>query len=86
MVKAAEISLRHGFCDRECVDRIRGLVKKTGLPATLPQNVSPDALIQGLEVDKKSAAGKIKFVMCAGIGKTRFHNLSPAEILACLRN
>jgi 3-dehydroquinate synthase len=86
MVKAAEISLRHGFCNRECVDRIRGLVVKAGLPADLPKSVSPEALIQGLEVDKKSAAGKIKFVMCAGIGNTRFHSLSPAEILAFLRS
>jgi len=43
-------------------------------------------LIQGMEVDKKSAGGKIKFVMCAGIGKTRFHSLSPAEVLAGLGN
>ena len=41
-------------------------------------------LIQGMEVDKKSAGGKIKFVMCAGIGTTRFHALSPGEILAAL--
>jgi hypothetical protein len=37
-----------------------------------------------MEVDKKAAGGKIKFVMCAGIGKTRFHWLSPGEILAAL--
>jgi 3-dehydroquinate synthetase len=41
-------------------------------------------LIQGMEVDKKSTGGKIKFVICAGIGKTRFHRLSPGEILAAL--
>jgi 3-dehydroquinate synthetase len=33
-------------------------------------------LVQSMEVDKKSAGGKIRFVMCAGIGKTGFHALS----------
>jgi 3-dehydroquinate synthetase len=42
------------------------------------------SLIQAMEVDKKAAGGKIKFVMCEGIGKTRFHLLSPSEILTGL--
>jgi 3-dehydroquinate synthase len=84
IVKAAAISLRYGFCDRESVDRIRRLIEKVGLPADLPNDVAMESLIQGMEVDKKSAGGKIKFVMCAGIGKTRFHSLSPAQVLAGL--
>ena len=42
------------------------------------------SLIQGMEVDKKAAGGKIKFVICCGIGKTRFHWLAPGEILNAL--
>jgi 3-dehydroquinate synthase len=84
MAKAAGISLRHGFCDRETLDRVRRLIEKAGLPADLPGSVSMESLIQGMEVDKKSAGGKIKFVMCVGIGKTCFHSLSPAEVLASL--
>jgi 3-dehydroquinate synthetase len=41
-------------------------------------------LIRGIEVDKKAAEGKIKFVMCEGIGKTRFHWLAPDDILAAI--
>ena len=84
IVKAAAISLRHGFCDRESMDRIRRLIRRAGLPADLPNGIAMESLIQGMEVDKKSADGKIKFVMCAGIGKTRFHSLSPTEVLAGL--
>jgi 3-dehydroquinate synthase len=84
IVKAAAISLRYGFCDLESVDRIRRLIEKVGLPADLPNRVAMESLIQGMEVDKKSAGGKIKFVMCAGIGKTHFHSLSPAQVLAGL--
>jgi len=38
-------------------------------------------LIQAMEIDKKVAGGKIKFVMSEGIGKTRFCWLAPDEIL-----
>jgi 3-dehydroquinate synthase len=60
------------------------LVKKTGLPTEIPADVSVQSLIHAMEVDKKAAGGKIKFVMCDGIGKTRFHWLSPPDILAGL--
>ncbi|HEX9663614.1 MAG TPA: 3-dehydroquinate synthase [Candidatus Binatia bacterium] len=84
IAKATAISLRHRFCDQQTLNRIRRLIEKTGLPSDLPKSVTKEGLIQGMELDKKSAGGKIKFVMCAGIGKTRFHSLSPAEVLAGL--
>ena len=80
MAKAAALSLQQGFCDRKSIDRITQLIKKVGLPTEIPVNVSIEKLLQGMEVDKKAAGGKIKFVMCESIGKTRFHWLSPAEI------
>jgi 3-dehydroquinate synthase len=84
MTQAAMISVQEGFCDQRSVERIRKLIKRAGLPLDIPAEVSMQNLIQGMEVDKKAAAGKIKFVMCAGIGKTRFHWLSPSEILGAL--
>ncbi|MSP39103.1 MAG: 3-dehydroquinate synthase [Deltaproteobacteria bacterium] len=84
MVKAAALSQRQGFCDRQSFERIVALIKHAGLPSEIPSTVSMPRLIQAMEVDKKAAAGKIKFVMCDGIGKTRFHLLSPSEILAGL--
>jgi 3-dehydroquinate synthase len=84
MAKAAALSRRQGFCDQKSFDRIVALIKQAGLPTEIPGAVSMPSLIQAMEVDKKAAAGKIKFVMCDGIGKTRFHLLSPSEILAGL--
>ncbi|HEY7166760.1 MAG TPA: 3-dehydroquinate synthase [Candidatus Binatia bacterium] len=84
MVKAAEISAQQGFCGGDTVERIRGLVRKAGLPIQLPTDISRQDLVGAMEHDKKSAAGSIKFVMCAGIGKTSFHRLIPAEILKAL--
>ena len=84
MAQAAAISVQHGFCDQRSLERIRKLIKKAGLPLEIPREVSMQNLIQGMEVDKKSAGGKIKFVICTGIGTTRFHTLSPGEILTAL--
>ena len=84
MVKASVISAQQGFCDRNSLERIHNLIGKIGLPLEIPSEVSVDALIQGMEVDKKSTGGKINFVLCAGIGKTRFYSLTPAQILGAL--
>lgn len=84
MAKAAALSARQGFCDGESLRRIVQLIEQAGLPSAIPANVSMTGLIQAMEVDKKAAAGKIKFVMCDGIGKTRFHWLAPQEILRAL--
>jgi 3-dehydroquinate synthase len=84
MAQAAAISAQQGFCDQRSLERIRKLIKKAGLPLEISREVSMQNLIQGMEVDKKSAGGKIKFVICTAIGKTRFHALSPGEILTAL--
>jgi 3-dehydroquinate synthase len=84
MVKAAMLSVQHGFCDQQTFERILKLVKKTGLPNEIPSGISMVNVIQSMELDKKAADGKIKFVMSQGIGKTRFHWLSPGEVLAAL--
>jgi 3-dehydroquinate synthase len=84
MAQAAALSASQGFCDRQSLQRILHLIEQTGLPSKIPETVSKHGLIQGMEVDKKAAGGRIKFVMCEGIGKTRFHWLAPSEILAAL--
>jgi 3-dehydroquinate synthase len=84
IVKAATISVQQGFCDAKTFERVCNLVAKAGLPSELPAGLSKQGLVKGMEVDKKSAGGSIKFVMCAGIGKTRFHWLPAEAILAAL--
>ena len=84
MVKAAALSVQQGLCDQRSFERIRTLVQKAGLPLEIPPVVSEQSLVQAMETDKKSADGKIKFVMCTSIGKTCFHWLSPSEILTGL--
>jgi 3-dehydroquinate synthase len=82
MIQAAAISVRQGLCDRESFRRIHRLVAKAGLPTEIPERIEPQELIERMEIDKKAAGGKIRFILCEGIGKTRFQSLAPAEIAA----
>lgn len=84
MAKAAAISAQQRFCDQSSLERIRQLIEKAGLPLEIPPEVSMQGLIDAMEVDKKSVGGKIKFVICAAIGKTCFQSLTPQEILSAL--
>ena len=81
MAKATALSLQQGLCDQKSLERVIQLIKRSGLPIELPAGIVLQNLIQGMEMDKKAAAGKIKFVMCEGIGKTRFHWITPNEII-----
>ena len=85
MIKAAELSLGQGLCDAASLKRIAALVEIAGLPVKIPGDIPLHRLVQAMEIDKKAAGGKIKFVMCEGIGKTRFHWLAPEEILRALK-
>ena len=82
MANAAKISMKRGFCDSTTVQRVTTLISKAGLPVAVPADVSAQSLIDSMEIDKKSTDGKIKYVMCTGIGKARFHSLTAEEIAA----
>ncbi|HEV8341169.1 MAG TPA: 3-dehydroquinate synthase [Candidatus Binatia bacterium] len=80
MVCAASISVNQGACAKESFKRIRQLIAAAELPVRLPSDIRLPDIIKNMEVDKKSAGGRIKFVLCEGIGKTRFHWLSPEDV------
>jgi 3-dehydroquinate synthase len=85
MSKAATISHQQGFCDAVTSERIEKLLVSAGLPTQIPAELSARSLLQGMELDKKSSGGKIKFVMCAGIGKTRFYSLTPEQVALAIQ-
>jgi 3-dehydroquinate synthase len=84
MVKAAALSVRQGLCDSRSFNRVTALVKRARLPTEIPPQISMQSLIQAMEIDKKVAGGRVRFVMCEGIGKTRFHWIAPDEIVQAL--
>jgi len=81
MIQAAALSASRGVCGAAELGRIEALVRRAGLPWRIPDDIALADLVDGLELDKKSHAGKIKFVLCEGIGGTRFQWFSAAEIV-----
>jgi 3-dehydroquinate synthase len=83
---ASRISVEENLLAETEFARILELLAKAGLPATIPADIDRDKLVRKMEVDKKATGGKVRFVLCAGIGRTRFHWLEPRAIAAKLKD
>jgi 3-dehydroquinate synthase len=70
MVMAAELSSLLNQLKKTDVARVRDLLRRAGLPLNGPA-VSPERLIELMAVDKKAAAGKVRFVLLEAIGRAR---------------
>ena len=81
MIQAAALSAGQGLCSAAELRRIEALVRRADLPWRIPDDIALEDLIAGMALDKKSHAGKIKFVLCEGIGGTHFQWFSPEEIV-----
>ena len=73
MVLALRLSERLGHCQRSDGDRLVVHLKCAGLPAGLAdlrgERPSPERLLEFMAHDKKTEAGKLKFVLARGLGK-----------------
>jgi 3-dehydroquinate synthase len=68
MVMAAELSMRSGLIGKHEIERLRTLIARAGLPVKGP-TLAPEKLMELMAVDKKSAQGKVRFVLLEAIGK-----------------
>jgi 3-dehydroquinate synthase len=84
MVAAARVSRALGRCGTEAVERLERLLKRAGLPTDIPNGLTPAALALAMQHDKKSAAGRVRFVCLEAIGRTVFVELSTQEIMSHL--
>ena len=74
MVMAAHLSQRLGLVDTAVVERLVKLIARAGLPVTGPKLSSTDnagRYLELMQVDKKSEAGEIRFVLIEGPGKAK---------------
>jgi 3-dehydroquinate synthase len=86
MVSAARLSQTRGHCRAETVHRITQLIRRAGLPVSIPKDLTEKQLTLAIETDKKASGGKIKFVCIDDIGQTRFDYLTAEEISHRLRH
>jgi 3-dehydroquinate synthase len=68
MVMAAELSVRAGTLRREDAGRVRALIARTGLPVQGPK-LAVERYLELMQVDKKAADGRIRFVLLDGLGR-----------------
>lgn len=81
MCAAAEMAVRMGiFGQREAV-LIKELVGLYGLPSDIPHAIKPGELIAAMEIDKKAAAGKIRFVLPEAIGTVRLEEIADRGLI-----
>ncbi len=74
MIFASMVSEDLGFCTGETLNRIKMLIKNSGLPAKIP-NFTPVEYINAMKLDKKVESRLIKFVLVKEIGGFVFKEL-----------
>ena len=85
MIAAAHMSVRAGMLDHASAERITALVGRIGLPVNAPLAAAREEMWQLMRLDKKSAAGKIRFVLAEKIGRAVLREqIEPAWIEAGL--
>jgi len=73
MYREAVLSHLLGFVGKEQVMRIKALIDAFRLPSEMPPEVSFDSLLASMQLDKKTVAGQLKFILPEKIGAVRIH-------------
>ena len=60
---AADLSSRLGWISEDVKDRAIALVKRSNLPTSPPEDMTPDDFIQLMAVDKKNVDGSLRLVL-----------------------
>lgn len=79
MVFAAQRSEDLGLAPEGTRERLEALIRRAGLPTTLPE-FPRKAYLSAIQVDKKRKGRRIRFVALRGIGRSETVSLTPAEI------
>ncbi len=81
MVMAAEASHRLGLLCGDDRERIRTLIGRCDLPVTGPPELSMGDYLRIMGVDKKADAGRVRYVLMAGIGGAFVTGDVPEEVI-----
>ena len=82
---AGEMSVQSGRWSRADRDRMLALLEKLGLPAAVPREFAPAAILEAMRHDKKTAAGQLTVVLPTAIGAAEIVAGAPeSDILAAI--
>ncbi len=83
MISAAGVAVQLNLLTAENEARIRRLIRRFGLPENFGE-LAPAAIVDSMYRDKKTLAGKVRFVLPETIGRVRIVTDIPAEVLAAV--
>lgn len=66
---AAQLSNELQWIGHEEQRRIEDLLRRTGLPTTLPEGITPTQMLDLMKLDKKVMAGAVRLILLKDIGK-----------------
>ena len=69
LVAQAKLGQSRGYMTEAEVERLIALLKKIGLPTSIPDYIDREKLVEKLYTDKKVRDGKLRFVFQKGIGE-----------------
>ncbi|WIG54476.1 MAG: 3-dehydroquinate synthase [Rhodanobacteraceae bacterium] len=69
MVLAARLSAQLGMADDADTERLQALLERLGLPTSVPPDLTPEALLSRMRMDKKNRAGALRLILWRGIGR-----------------
>jgi len=80
MVMATELSARAGTLRREDADRVKALIALAGLPVQGPK-LAIERYLELMQVDKKAADGRIRFILLDGLGRATLRGNLDARLV-----
>ena len=79
---AADCAVQTGRLARPDADRIRGLLRRAGLPDRLPHPMPAAPLVEAMGFDKKVIAGRARLVLPTAIGRADIAGDVPRPVIA----
>ncbi len=71
MVVEARLAERLGLAHTGLAARLASALQGLGLPTEIPPGVSPQAIVEAIQYDKKKAAGVVRFALPLAIGRVQ---------------
>lgn len=71
MVVEARLAERLGLAQSGLAERLANVLRGLGLPTEIPSGLSPQAIRNAMQYDKKKAAGVVRFALPVAIGKVQ---------------
>jgi shikimate kinase / 3-dehydroquinate synthase len=67
----ARLAEKLGIAEQGLADAITAVLEGVGLPVTIPRGISPARIVEAMQLDKKRAAGRIRFALPVRVGEVR---------------